>query len=571
MTSKQTSMKKKHNKFTMTLFAGKMMRFSLILITIIFSIGARAQETDDFEISKNLEIFINLYKELHLNYVDEINPGQLMKTAIDKMLESLDPFTNFIPESDIEDIRLMTTGQYGGIGALIQQRDGYVVVSEPYENFPAYNAGIKAGDKIMEINGESAQNKSVSDVSTALKGFPGSTVKVMIERPIENKSYTFDIVREDIKIKNVPYFGVLEDGVGYVKLSNFAIGASTEVRDAISNLKANNQISSIIIDLRGNGGGLLGEAVNIVGLFVPKNTLVVTTRGKLKDGNREYKTQANPFDLNIPIVVLIDRMSASASEIVAGAIQDFDRGVVIGQQSYGKGLVQNIVPLNYNTRLKVTIAKYYIPSGRCIQAVDYSDRDSTGRVRRNTDAPKAIFYTNNKRPVYDAGGIIPDIEIEPETAAKITISLVIKNLIFDFATQFAHANPQIPAAGVFKITDNIYNEFVAFLQDKEYDYETESEKILEELKQVTIDEKYFESISEEYESLMTKLTHNKQEDLITFRDEISEILANEIVARYYFQKGRIENALLFDKEVNKSVNILTNKKEYETILKEPKK
>ncbi len=558
-------------RFTFLHFLRKLIPCALIVAFFVFPvIQSQAQKADDFEISKNLEIFINVYKELHLNYVDEINPGQLMKTAIDKMLESLDPFTNYIPESEIEDIRLMTTGQYGGIGALIQQREGYVVVSEPYENFPAYNAGIKAGDKILEINGENALKKSVSDVSTALKGFPGSTVKVTVERPLENKKYTFDIVREDIKIKNVPYFGVVSNGVGYVKLSNFAVGASSEVREAISNLKTNHQISSVIIDLRGNGGGLLGEAVNIVGLFVPKNTLVVTTKGKLQEGNKEYLTQATPFDLNIPIVVLVDGMSASASEIVAGSIQDLDRGVIIGQQSYGKGLVQNIIPLSYNTRLKVTIAKYYIPSGRCIQAVDYSDRDSTGKVINKSNTPKAVFYTSNKRPVYDAGGIIPDITMEPENAAKITISLVIKNLVFDYATQFASVHQQIADAGKFVITDDIYNDFVRFLQDKEYDYETESEQILEELRKVTTDEKYFDKISTEFESLRTKLSHNKQEDLITFKDEISKVLANEIVSRYFYQKGRIENSLQFDNEIKEAVKTLNNTEQYNSILQKPK-
>jgi carboxyl-terminal processing protease len=543
----------------------------IILLAFISSYQLSAQQTDDFEISKNLEIFVNLYRELHVNYVDDINTGQLMKTAIDKMLESLDPYTNFIPEANIEDIRLMTTGQYGGIGALIQQRDDYVVISEPYKDFPAFKSGIKAGDIILEINGESAKGKTVSDVSTALKGFPGSSVSIVIERPVENKKYTFDVVREDIKINNIPYYGVLDKGVGYIKLTNFTFGASREVKEAIVDMKTKNNITSIILDLRGNGGGLLGEAVNIVSLFVPKNSLVVTTKGKLKDSNREYKTQMHPYDLKIPIVVLIDQTSASASEIVAGAIQDFDRGVVVGQQSFGKGLVQNIIQLNYNTRLKVTVAKYYIPSGRCIQSVDYSDRDSTGKVIRNSDTPKALFYTNNKRPVYDAGGIIPDITIEPEMASKITISLIVKHLIFDFATQFAQKHSEIPAADSFMITNDIYNQFVEFLQDKDYDYETESEKTLQSLKDIATDEKYFDRISAEFEVLHNKLKHNKQEDLMTFRDEISEVLANEIVARYYFQRGRIENSLIFDTEVKEAIRIISDQAEYEQILREPAK
>ncbi len=549
-------------------------KFKLLLAVIsifIFSIPLSAQKIDDFEISKNLEIFINVYKELHLNYVDDLQHGKLIKTAIDKMLESLDPYTNFIPESEIEDLRLMTTGQYGGIGALIQQREGFVVISEPYEGFPAQIAGLKAGDRIIKINGEDAKDKSVSDVSTFLKGFPGTQVTLVIERPGEDKLHTFEITREDIKIKNVPYYAALDGGIGYIKLSNFAFGASAEVKDAMINLKTNNNISTLILDLRGNGGGLLGEAINIVGLFVPKNTLVVNTRGKLKDSNKDYRTLTHPYDLNIPIVVLIDNMSASASEIVAGSLQDLDRAVVIGQQSFGKGLVQNVLQLNYNTRLKVTIAKYYIPSGRCIQSVDYSDRDSTGRVKNPTTTDKAIFYTSNKRPVYDAGGIIPDITTDQGQYSKITITLVIKSLIFDFATLFAQQNPNIPPADIFKITDQIYNEFIAFLEDKEYDYETESEKKLRELKEITVEEKYFESISAEYESLVTKLTHNKNEDLITFREEISEILANEIVSRYYFQKGRIENSIQFDSDIKQAVSLLINPTEYQNILKTPEK
>jgi len=546
-------------------------RLIIVACLVFTATTGHTQKTDDFEISKNMEIFVNLFKELHVNYVDEISPGNLMKTAIDKMLESLDPYTTFIPESEIEDLRLMTTGQYGGIGALIQQRDGYVVISEPYEGFPAFNAGIKAGDKIIEINGESALDKKVSDVSTALKGFPGSKVKVVVERPIENKKYTFEIQREDIKIKNVPFYGALEGGVGYIKLTNFAFGASREIKEALVDLKTNNQIHSLVLDLRGNGGGLLGEAINIVGLFVQKNTTVVTTKGKLKDSNKDYKTQTQPYDLNIPIVVLIDNMSASASEIVAGAIQDLDRGVVIGQQSFGKGLVQNVIQLNYNTRLKVTIAKYYIPSGRCIQSVDYSDRDSSGRVKKPQIENQAVFYTSNKRPVYDAGGIIPDIIIEPDAPAKITISLFVKNHIFDYATSFAAKNQTITEAALFKLSEKMYADFIAYLEDKDYDYETESEKKLQQLKEITQEERYFDNISTEFEILVNKLSHNKQEDLLTFKDEISRLLANEIVSRYYYQKGRVENNLIHDEDVKEAVRILLNMNEYESILKQPKK
>lgn len=550
----------------MKILFNKISKFILIAIVIVFSAAAISTTNNDFEISKNLEIFVDVFKGLHYNYVDEIQPGQLIKTAIDKMLESLDPYTTFIPESDMEDVRMMTTGQYGGIGSLIQQRDGYVIISEPYEGFPAQLAGLKAGDMILEINGESAKGKNASEVSSVLKGFPGSTLNIKIERPVENKQYEFEIKREDIKIKNVPFYTALTGKVGYIKLTNFTFGASSEVKNALIDLKTNNGVTSVILDLRGNGGGLLGEAINIVGLFVPKNTLVVKTQGKLKDSNKDYLTPSQPYDTQIPLVVLVDFMSASASEIVAGAIQDLDRGVIVGQQSYGKGLVQNIIQLSYNTRLKITIAKYYIPSGRCIQAVDYSSRDSLGRAKAISDQQKTIFYTKNKRPVYDAGGIIPDIEIEPEMVAKITISLVTKNLIFDYATLFAYNHSEIEPADQFEITDAIYSDFINFLSDKDYDYVTESEKKLLDLKKTAQEEKYFENIQTEFESLMLKMSHNKQEDLITFREEIAEFLGNEIISRYYFQKGRIQHSIKYDIEISEAVRLLLNPTLYQSIL-----
>lgn len=545
----------------------KRFKLQLIIILIVsISVAAVNFSRNDFETSKNLEIFVSLYKQLNSNYVDEINPGDLMKTAIDKMLESLDPYTTFIPESDLEDIRLMTTGQYGGIGAIIQHRPDYVVVAEPYLNFPAQKAGLKSGDRIVEINGESAKGKSVSDVSTALKGFPNTKITITVERPPDNKRINFELTREDIKIKNVPYYGMIEENIAYIKLTNFTFGAAREVRDAFIDLKSNHNANSVVIDLRGNGGGLMSEAVNIINLFVPRNTLVVKTRGKLTEANKEYLTQFQPLDTSIPLVVLIDYFSASASEIVAGAIQDLDRGVVIGQQSFGKGLVQNVVPLSYNAKLKVTVAKYYIPSGRCIQSVDYSNRDSIGRVINNGDAPKEIFYTQNKRKVYDAGGIIPDIKVEPEAASKIAISLYTKNLFFDFATNFAAQNSSIPSATVFEINDKIFKQFVEFLEDKDYDYVTETEKKLNELKEISKDERYFDNISSDVETLMKKLAHNKQEDLITFRNELSEILGNEIISRYYYQSGRVEYSLKHDIEVKEAIDILKNNKKYAEIL-----
>jgi len=543
----------------------------IIVLAIIFSgiiaLSAIKQTASDFEISKNLEIFIKLYKELNNNYVDEINPGQLIKTGIDEMLKSLDPYTNFIPESDIEDIRLMTTGQYGGIGALVQQRTDYVVISEPYEGFPAHKAGLKAGDEILEVNGESAKNKKVSDVSTILKGAPGTKVKLKINRPIENKQHIFEITREDVKIKNVAYSTVLDDNTAYIKLTSFTVGASQEVKSALLELKSKHNITSLIFDLRGNGGGLLNEAINIVNIFIPQNTLVVKTKGKLKDSNKEYLTMNTAVDTEIPIAILIDGHSASASEIVAGAIQDFDRGVIIGSQSFGKGLVQNIIPLNYNTRLKVTVAKYYIPSGRCIQSVDYSDKDTLTNKRKNAiDTNLTVFYTKNKRAVYDAGGIIPDISTEKEDAAQITISLITKHLFFDFATYYTNKYSEIGEALNFSITDDIYNQFVEYLKDKDYDYITETEKKLEDLQNIAKKEKYYDNIEDVYVQMLSKLTHNKEEDLNTFRKQISEVLGSELISRYYFQKGRIEFSLKHDKDIEKALSLLKDKTSYKNIL-----
>jgi carboxyl-terminal processing protease len=519
----------------------------------------------DFEIAKNLDIFSTLYKELNTNYVDELKPGELMKTAIDAMLESLDPYTTYISESELEDYKLMTTGQYGGIGSLIHKNGDYVVISDPYEGFPAQKNDLRSGDVILEINDKSAKGKTTDQVTEILRGQPGTTVKLLIKREGETKTIEKTIERAEIKIDNVSYYGMVDATTGYIKLSNFYQNAGKEVKDAFLAMKEKG-MKACMIDLRGNGGGLLNEAVNIVNIFVEKGITVVSTKGKLKDKNNFHRSLNPATDKEIPLAILVDRGSASASEIVTGAIQDLDRGVIIGERTYGKGLVQNIIPLSYNTKLKVTVAKYYIPSGRCIQAIDYSQKNEDGSVAKIPDSLKVAFKTKNNRVVYDGGGIEPDIYLEPVKYSKISASLVTKFLIFDYATKFKSLHPTIDSAKKFVITDEIYNDFISFLSDKDYDYTTLSEQSLKDFKENATDEKYYDAVKTEYEALQNKIMHNKKADLEKFKAEIKIFLKEEIVSRYYFQKGRLESSLSDDQEVNKALEVLKDTKTYSGIL-----
>jgi len=540
----------------------------VLLILLVFSVSQQviSQESEEFEISKNLDIFTTLYKQLYVNYVDNINHGELFKTGINAMLESLDPYTVYIPEAEIEDYKLMTTGQYGGIGALIHKQNDDIIVSEPYEGFAAYKAGLKAGDKILEINGKSTKDKSVSDVSTILKGQPGSDIRLLVipfgeKKPVEKK-----LIREEIKIDNIPYYCMLNDSIGYIKLTSFTANAGQEVKKAYVDLKENNKhFKGLVFDLRGNGGGLLMEAVNITNVFVERNQLVVSTKGKIQERNLVYKTSFAPVDVTTPIVFLVDEYSASASEILAGAIQDLDRGVIIGQKTFGKGLVQNIFPLTYNAQVKITIAKYYIPSGRCIQAIDYSHK-LDGKALKSDDSLKRAFKTKNGRTVYDLGGIMPDISLDEKDYGNITRSLISKYLTFDYANKYALEHPKIESAATFKVDDAMYNDFLKFIADKDYDYTTSSEKKLEELKKTAIDEKYFDAIKNEYEELKAKLMHDKNSDLQKFKAEISDLLKQEIVSRYFYQKGRIQSSLAEDTDVLKAIDVINNKPLYESIL-----
>lgn len=539
----------------------------LLISLIIAAFLGIASVKSDFEIAKNIDIFTTVYRELNQNYVDELQPGELIQVAIDQMLETLDPYTVFIPESEIEDYRFMTTGQYGGIGALIQQQGENIVISEPYENFPAQSGGLRAGDILVEINGKAVKGRNSSEVSEMLKGQPGSNVEIIYRRPGAAEDTKISIQRQEIKVDDIPYFAMVDPQIGYVKLNSFTRNAGNEVKNAIQSLREKNpQISGIILDLRGNGGGLLNEAVNIVNLFVDKGILVVKTKGKLSDSNKSYKTLNTPLDKNLALSVLIDENSASASEIVAGSIQDLDRGVIIGQKSYGKGLVQNIIPLVYNTQMKVTVAKYYIPSGRCIQKLDYSHKVK-GRATTVKEEDKQTFFTMNGRPVKDAGGIIPDIAVDRDSLSKIAISLILKNHIFNYATLYTQKHSQIAEPEKFKLSDQEYEDFIAYLTDKEYDYTTESEEKLNELIAASKEEKYYTLAESEILALQKKLSHNKSEDLHHFSSEIKSLLANEIISRYYYQKGRIRFNLVEDKDLKKAIEILKDKERYNQILK----
>ena len=543
----------------------KILKVSIFVIIGIFSFQFVIGDIS-FELVKNLDIFTSVMQGLNKNYVDEIQPGSLTKTAIDEMLKSLDPYTEFIPESDMEDYKLMATGQYGGVGALIQNLDSFVVVSEPYEGFPAYNAGLRAGDIILEVNGVNVKGKSTQEVSDMLKGAPDTDVEITFKNIFDENIKKVKLTRKEIKLPEVPYYGIVAPHIGYISLSSFTMNCSNTVKDALLKLKEiDPNLQGLILDLRNNGGGLLNEAVNVINIFVPKNTEVVSTKGRLPEANRVYKTMQAPVDLEIPLCVLINENSASASEIVAGALQDLDRAVIIGEQSYGKGLVQNVINLPYNSKLKVTIAKYYIPSGRCIQKIDYSDK-TNGVGRQISADEQKIFFTKNKRPVKDAGGILPDIDVKIDIISAFTAALYVGQHIFKFATLYSIKHPTISQPDQFKLSDADYNEFIAYMKDKEIKYSSPLKMELDKLTKLAEEEKKLDLIKDDIELLKKKITLDNQDELIHYKDEITTILAPEIISRYYYQKGRIQYELQNDNFTHKAIEILSNPSQYNNIL-----
>ncbi|MCR5064453.1 MAG: S41 family peptidase [Bacteroidales bacterium] len=528
--------------------------------------SAQTQPDRSFELSKNLEIFSRLYQTLYVNYVDDVDPGATMKKAIDAMLASLDPYTVYYPESDMEDVKLQLLGQYGGVGALIHQQGDKIYISEPYKDLPADKAGLKAGDRIMEVNGVSTEGKNNSDVSSAMRGQAGTDVKLKVER--DGKVIERTITRAEIKLPNVPYSGMLPGNIGYVKLDEFTKDAAKNVRDAFIQLKRDNpNMEGFILDLRNNGGGLMNEAVDLVNIFLRKGLLIVETKGKVSSKNTKSYTRLAPEDTEIPVAVLINGYSASASEITAGSLQDLDRAVIVGSRSYGKGLVQNVLPLVYNSQMKITVSKYFIPSGRCIQALDYSHRDENGRATKVPDSLKTAFKTAAGRTVYDGFGIEPDFEVEEEYMSALATTLVAKFHIFNYVNEFVKTHPTIAAPSEFKITDEIYQDFVNYLNDKDYSYKTGTEQVLKELRDVAKEENYIEALAPQIEALEKQLKSDKEGDLTKFRNEISEMLKSEILVRYYYAAGRLEGSLRSDPEVKKAIEVLKDKELYKKTLR----
>ena len=538
--------------------------FSILLVAGISTGFLVTQETRDFRIAKNLDIFFSLFRELNTFYVDTIDPDKLIKAGMDNMLKTLDPYTVYFPESEADEFAILTTGKYGGIGSLVRNSGDYVVISEVYKGFPADKAGIKPGDILKKVDGSSLRGLPTDKVSEKLKGNPGTEINVTIDR--NGKETDYLLKREKIAMPPVPYYGMLDSKTGYIRFTNFTQNCIDDVKAALIALK-NNDAQQIILDLRGNPGGLLTEAVEIVNLFVAEENEVVSTKGKVKQFDENFKTVKQPVDDKIPLAIIINRSSASASEIVAGAIQDLDRGVIVGQRSYGKGLVQITRPLSYNTQLKVTTAKYYIPSGRCIQARDFSHPNEDGSVGIIPDSLISEFKTKNGRIVKDGGGITPDIEISPEPLSQISSELFLRNYIFDFATNYYWSHPDIKSPEQFKFTDQDYNDFKTFLRNRKFNYKTSSEESLNELIANAKKEKYYDIHKDLFNDLEKDITHSMDQDLTMFRSEIIDLLEDEIVSRYFYENGAIAYTIKNDEQVLKARDILNNKEEYISILK----
>jgi carboxyl-terminal processing protease len=518
-----------------------------------------------FEIARNLDIFASLFKEVNALYVDEVNPNKLVRTGIDAMLNSLDPYTNYIPEDEVEDFRTMNTGQYGGIGAVTREIGNRTVITMVYEGYPAARNGLKVGDEVLRMDEVELSKLTREEAEHLMRGQVGTTVRLTVRRQNTPNPVVLEFKREKIKVNNVPYFGMVSPTVGFVQLTDFTPDAGREVKNAVVGLK-DQGAKAIILDLRGNPGGLLFEAVNICNIFIPKGKRVVTTKGKLEDSNVNYETLNPAVDTDIPVAVLINRGSASASEIVAGTLQDYDRAVVVGEKSFGKGLVQLSRPLSYNSQVKITTAKYYTPTGRCIQVLDYSHRRNDGSVGNLPDSLKKTYKTTRGRTVYDGGGIDPDIKTEGQATSTVLQTLYANGYIFDYATQYAARHPTIAKAKDFALTDSEYNDFVLWMKNKTYNYQSPVELALAALKDDARREKYYEDLKPQFELMQQQLNDIRKNDLLTFKDQIKSTLEEDIAAHYYLEKGATEVGFKNDDDIKKAVGVLTNIAQYKKIL-----
>ena len=540
-----------------------------LLFLILLPVEGKSQADNRFEVSKNLDVFNALVKEVDMFYVDSVDVEKTVRTGIDAMLSTLDPYTEYIPEQEMGDLKFITTGEYGGIGSFIRERDGGVYIIEPFEGMLAALAGLKAGDKLLVIDGTDLTGMTSDKVSELLKGKPNTKMTLKIQRPNEKKPHTLELIRKQVLVDQVTYYGVRNDSIGYIYLKGFTDKSAQEVKAAFEDLKKNHHIKSLVFDLRNNGGGLLDGAVQIVGMFVPKGEVVLSTKGKIKQWDRTYRTATEPLDTVMPIAVLINGGSASAAEIVSGALQDMDRAVLVGQRSFGKGLVQSTRELPYNGNLKVTMSKYYIPSGRCIQAIDYSHKNPDGSAARIPDSLTTVFNTSKGRLVRDGGGVRPDFEVEEPKVPTIMYYLVADMVAFDFATEWAQRHPSIGTIESFRLSDADYEEFKKFAKEKNFTYDRQSEKLLKNLKEVAGFEGYLDESSDEFKALEAKLTPNLDRDLDRFKDQITELLSAEIVKRYYYQKGELIQSLKKDKVLDKALEVLGNPSLYQTTLSVP--
>jgi carboxyl-terminal processing protease len=542
----------------------KLIYLSLLLaVAVAFSSSKPAERY--FEIAKNLDIFATLFKEVNALYVDEVNPNKLVRTGIDAMLVSLDPYTNYIPEDEVEDFRTTNTGQYGGIGAVTREMGKRTVVTMIMEGYGAQKGGLKIGDEVIKIDDIELSKLSREESSQLMKGQVGTPVSLTIKRMGVEKPMRLEFKREKIKLNNVPYSGIVGNDIAYVQLSDFTPDAAKEVKNALAALKEKGA-KGVILDLRGNPGGLLIEAVNITNLFLPKGKLVVSTKGKIPENNLNYETLNAPVDTEIPVSVLINRGSASASEIVAGTLQDYDRGIVIGEKSYGKGLVQVSRPLSYNSQLKVTTAKYYTPTGRCIQVLDYTHRRDDGSVGSIPDSIKRAFKTTNGRTVYDGGGIDPDVKTDAREAHTLTQVLFEKGYLFDFAAQYVFNNPEPVDPRTFTLSDEAYSRFITWMKDKNYAYKSYLEYQLHQFSEEAKKEKYYTELKSQIDAIQGRIGDSKKNELLLYKDEIKMLLEEEIVSHYHLEKGGIEAGFKYDDDVKKATEILHNTDQYKKLL-----